>query len=633
MERMRTPSSRSLVATIIALCLIGLSGALRAADKLEPIDKAWLEENYTKYEQMIPMRDGIKLYTAWFAPKDNSTQYPLLLTRTPYGNRPYGVDAYPDPSRLLKWFGREKFIFVSQDVRGRNASEGQFVHVRPILEKKDKPTDVDESTDAWDTIDWLVKNVPGNNGKVGLSGVSYPGFYSSCGAIDSHPALKAVSPQAPISDWFIGDDFRHNGALYLPHGFGFLSTFEQRLEKPTREQTKPFDYETPNGYEFFLKLGPLANADALHFKGRIPYWNELLEHDTYDAFWQARNIRPRLKNIKAAVMTVGGWFDAEDLFGAVETYRSIEAQNPGAYNVLVMGPWAHGQWHTGPGDKLGHVSFRSQTAEFFRQQIELPFFKRLLKGDGKPELPEAYVFETGTCQWRQYDQWPPAQSREQRYFLQPGGGLAARQPPGEGYDEYVSDPAHPVPFIPNIAIHMTREHMLDDQRFAATRTDVLTYSTEPLEQDMAVVGQISVQLQVSTTGTDSDFVVKLIDVYPGDYPNPSTNSVDVEMGGYQQLVRGEAMRGKFRKSFEKPEPFEPGRLTPVEWVMPDVCHTFRRGHRMMVHVQSSWFPLVDRNPQTFCVIPKAKPEQFVKATQRIHHSPSAASQIRFRVLP
>lgn len=630
---MRTSPSRSLVATIIAFCLIALAGALRAADKLEPIDKVWLEENYTKYEQMIPMRDGIKLYTVWFAPKDNSTQYPILLTRTPYGNRPYGVDAYPDPSRLLKWFGREKFIFASQDVRGRNGSEGQFVHVRPILEKKDKPTDVDESTDAWDTIDWLVKNVPGNNGKVGISGVSYPGFYSSCGAIDSHPALKAVSPQAPIADWFIGDDFRHNGALYLPHGFGFLSTFEQRLEKPTREQTKPFDYETPNGYEFFLKLGALANADALHFKGRIPYWNELLEHDTYDAFWQARNIRPRLKNVKAAVMTVGGWFDAEDLFGAVETYRSIEAQNPGAYNILVMGPWSHGQWHTGPGDKLGHVSFRSQTAEFFRQQIELPFFKRLLKGDGKPELPEAYVFETGTCQWRQYDQWPPAQSREQRYFLQPGGGLASRPPAGDGFDEYVSDPAHPVPFIPNIAIHMTREHMLDDQRFAATRTDVLTYSTETLEQDMTVVGQISVQLQVSTTGTDSDFVVKLIDVYPGDYPNPSTNAVEVEMGGYQQLVRGEAMRGKFRKSFEKPEPFEPGRLTPVEWVMPDVCHTFRRGHRMMIHVQSSWFPLVDRNPQTFCVIPQAKPEQFVKATQRIHHSPSAASQIRFRVLP
>lgn len=630
---MRTPPARSLLATIFALCLIASPGALRAADKLEPIDKPWLEENYTKYEQMIPMRDGIKLYTVWYAPKDNATQYPILLTRTPYGNRPYGVDAYPDPSRLIKWFGREKFIFVSQDVRGRNGSEGQFVHVRPILEKKDKPTDVDESTDAWDTIDWLVKNIPGNNGKVGLSGVSYPGFYSSCGAIDSHPALKAVSPQAPISDWFIGDDFRHNGAVYLPHGFGFLSTFEQKLEKPTREQTKPFDYETPNGYEFFLKMGSLANADAVHFKGRVPYWNELLEHDTYDAFWQARNIRPRLKNIKAAVMTVGGWFDAEDLFGAVETYRSIEAQNPGAYNVLVMGPWAHGQWHSGQGDKLGNISFRSQTAAFFRQEIELPFFKRLLKGDGKPELPEAYVFETGTCQWRRYDQWPPAQSREQKFFFQPAGGLASHLPPGEGYDDYVSDPAHPVPFIPNISIHMTREHMLDDQRFAATRTDVLTYSTEPLEQDMTVVGQIAVQLQVSTTGTDSDFVVKLIDVYPGDYPNLSTNSTEVEMGGYQQLVRGEAMRGKFRNSYEKPEPFEPGRLTPVEWVMPDICHTFRRGHRMMVHVQSSWFPLVDRNPQTFCVIPQARPEQFVKATQRIHHSPGAASQIRFRVLP
>ena len=605
----------------------------QAADKLEPIDRAWLEENYTKYERLVPMRDGVKLYTVWYAPKDTDTQYPILFTRTPYGNRPYGVDAYPEPARLIKWFAREKFIFASQDVRGRNGSQGQFVHVRPILPKKEKPSDIDESTDAWDTIDWMVKTIPGNNGKVGMTGVSYPGFYSSCGAIDSHPALKAVSPQAPIADWFIGDDFRHNGALYLPHGFGFLATFEQKLEKPTREQTRPFDYETPNGYEFFLNLGPLANADALHFKGATPYWNELLEHETYDSYWQARNIRPHLKNIKAAVMTVGGWFDAEDLFGALETYRSIERQNPGAYNVLVMGPWSHGQWHTGPGEKLGDIQFRSQTAEFFRQQIELPFFKALLKSNGPPTLPEAYVFETGTCQWKRYDTWPPATSREVSFFLKPGAALSEWAPTAQGFDEYVSDPNKPVPFIPNIAVNMTREHMLDDQRFASTRPDVLVYRTEPLEEDLTVVGQVGVALHVSTTGTDSDWVLKLIDVYPGDHPNPNPNPSGIEMGGYQQLVRGEAMRGKFRNSFEKPEPFEPGKITPVEWVMPDVCHTFRRGHRMMLHVQSSWFPLVDRNPQTFCRIPRANAEDFVKATQRVYHSSEAASRIRIRVLP
>ena len=469
-------------------CLLTFAATLSAADTMENTNKIWFEENYTKYEHKIPMRDGVGLHTAVYAPKDLSTNYPIWIMRTPYSVAPYGVDAYPDPSRTLKFYAREKFIFAWQDVRGRFGSEGEFVHVRPIRPQKSGPKDIDESTDAWDTIDWLVKHVPNNNGRVGLSGISYPGFYAACGAIDSHPALKAVSPQAPVTDWFIGDDFHHNGTLYLPHAFNFLSWFEQKVEKPTREQARRFDYETPNGYEFYQQLGSLANADTRFFKGKIAFWNELMQHGTYDEFWKARNLRPNLKNIKSAVLTVGGWFDAEDLFGALAVYRQIEQLNPGIFNALVMGPWAHGQWHGDDGQQLGHVPFRAKTSVFFREQIELPFFKHFLKGDTNFDLPEASVFETGTCQWRRYDAWPPKNVTAKTLYFQAGGRLAFNLPAGaEGaFDEYISDPRKPVPFIPNIAVTMTREHMLDDQRFAAMRPDVLVYESDVLEHDLTI---------------------------------------------------------------------------------------------------------------------------------------------------
>jgi uncharacterized protein len=628
----RVVSGRWLLITLAAL----LARALPAAEaKLPPADKAWIEENYTKYEYLIPMRDGVHLFTAVYAPKDNATNYPIWLNRTPYGIRPYGVDSYPNPFSSMRHYAREKFIFAYQDVRGRNGSEGEFVHMRPIQPVKSGPGDVDESTDAWDTIDWLVKHVPNNNGRVGLSGISYPGFYSACGAIDSHPALKAVSPQVPIADWFIGDDFHHNGAFYLPHAFGFLSGFGQTLEKPTRENPKPFDYETPDGYQFFLHLGSLANVDPLYFKGKIVFWDDLMAHGRYDDFWQARNLRPHLVKVHAAVLTVGGWFDAEDLFGALHVYQGIEQRNPGIVNTLVMGPWSHGQWHADEARRLGLVDFHANTAEYFQQHIELPFFKHFLKGDTNLDLPEASVFETGTCQWRRYDAWPPPRTVTKSLYFHPHGRLSF-DPPSEGqdaFDEYVSDPDKPVPYIPNIAVGMTREHMLDDQRFASTRPDVLVYQTEVLTEDLALAGPITASLHVSTTGTDSDWVVKLIDVYPGDYPNPEPNPAGVQMGGYQQLVRGEVMRGKFRDSYEKPRPFEPGRVAKVEWVLPDVCHTFRRGHRAMVQVQSSWFPLVDRNPQTYGDIYHAKPEDFHKATQRIYRAGSAPSFVRVSLLP
>ena len=622
------------VLAVVVQCGLATGLRVQAADKIEPADRAWFEENYTKFEYRIPMRDGVHLFTTVYAPKDASTNYPIWLTRTPYGIGPYGEDAYSDPPRDLHFYARDKFIFAQQDVRGRKGSEGEFVHVRPILEGKSGKKEVDESSDAWDTIDWLVKHVPNNNGRVGLSGISYPGFYAACGAIDSHPALKAVSPQAPVTDWFMGDDFHHNGALYLPHAFGFLSWFEQKLDKPTRDEPKRFDYETPDGYAFYLKLGPLGNADSRYFKGKIDYWNVMMEHGTYDAFWQARNLRPHLKNIHAAMLTVGGWYDAEDLFGALQVYRNTEERTPGIFNALVMGPWSHGQWHGDDGQRLGHLGFHSKTAEYFRQQIELPFFDHFLKGSTNFDLPEASIFETGSCEWRRFSAWPPTNSVSKTLYLGPVGGLSFDHPSGgeESFDEYVSDPAKPVPFIPNVAVTMTREHMVDDQRFAASRPDVLVYQTEPLDHDVTVAGPLKATLQVSTTGTDSDWVVKLIDVYPGDYPNPEPNPDGVQMGGYQQLVRGEAMRGKFRNSYEQPEAFDPGKVTQVKWVLPDICHSFRSGHRIMVQVQSSWFPLVDRNPQTLCDIYHAKAEDFKRATQRVYRSAAAASALEVRVL-
>jgi putative CocE/NonD family hydrolase len=603
------------------------------AARAQEVNQAYLRENYTKYEYKIPMRDGVKLLTAVYAPKDDTVRYPILLTRTPYSVGPYGEDRYPEGGGTFQ-YAKEKFIYVLQDVRGRYGSGGEFVHMRPHKDMKAGPADIDESTDTYDTIDWLVKNIAKNNGKVGMMGISYPGFYTAAGMIDSHPALVCASPQAPIGDWFVGDDFHHNGTFYLPHAFRFLATFGQKLEEPMRERPKPFDFKTPDGYEFYLNMGPLANADKLFFKGKIEFWDDLMAHPTYDAFWQSRNLPPHLKNVKSAVMTVGGWFDAEDLYGALATYRAVEKQNPGAYNRLVIGPWAHGGWSYGNGDHLGNVNFHAKTSAFYREHIELPFLKHFLKGE-KFDLPEALVFETGTDQWRQYDQWPPKASVEKSLYFHAGGKLSFEPPTANEaeFDEYTSDPAKPVPYIPNIAIGMTREHMLDDQRFASTRPDVLTFRTEVLEQDVTIAGPLGAKLRVSTTGTDSDFVVKLIDVYSGDYPNPDPNPAGVQMGGYQQLVRGEAMRGKFRNGFDKPEPFDPGKLSKVEYVLPDVNHTFRKGHRIMVQVQSSWFPLVDRNPQKFCDIYKASPTDFQKATQRVYHSPKAPSALQVRLVP
>jgi putative CocE/NonD family hydrolase len=627
----------SFVALVGVAAVAAFPSAVAGAEAADSV-----RARYTKYEYRIPMRDGVKLFTAVYVPKDarSSRLYPVLLNRTPYSVAPYGSDAFPDNVGPSEAAAKEGFIFVYQDVRGRFMSEGQFVDVRPFNPAKG-PKDVDESSDTWDTIDWLLKKLPWDNGKVGVWGISYPGFYAAMAAIDAHPALVAASPQAPIADWFVGDDFHHNGAFFLPHAFNFYTSFGKPRPEPTTKWPPRFDHGTADGYDFFLRAGPLPNLDRKYLKGDVAFWKEVMAHETYDAFWQARNTRPHLKGIRPAVLTVGGWFDAEDLFGALETYRSIESQSPGIANRLVMGPWPHGGWSRGTGDALGKVTFGQPTSKFFEEQIELPFFRFLLKGGDDPKLPEAYVFETGRNAWHALDHWPPREARPLALYLS-GAGRLSREPSSEtteAFDEYVSDPVKPVPFVEDVGIGMEREYMVADQRFAARRPDVLVYQTEPLEEDLTIAGPITASLKVSTTGTDADWVVKLIDVYPDDYPaqpgettGERSRPTRSKMGGYQQLVRGEPFRGKFRKSLEKPEPFAPGQVEGVEFTMPDAFHTFRRGHRVMVQVQSSWFPLVNMNPQSFVNINEATEADFKKATQRVWRTKDQPSLIRLGVV-
>jgi putative CocE/NonD family hydrolase len=606
-----------------------VSASLLPAQGLEHV-----KANFTKYEFRIPMRDGKRLFTSVYAPKDTSQSYPILLLRTPYSIAPYGSDNYRENLGPSEKLAKEGNIFAYQDVRGRWKSEGEFIHARPHISPKRGREDVDESTDTYDTIDWLVKNVPNNNGRVGMYGISYPGFYAAMGVIDAHPALKASSPQAPVADWFIGDDWRHNGVFFLAHAFNFFASFTMKFPEPGTFQPPYFDHGTPDAYDFFLRMGPIGSADSKHLRGEAPYWRELIEHDTYDDFWKARNIRPRLMNIKPAVMTVGGWYDAEDLLGPLAVYRAIEGSTPGASNMVVIGPWSHGQWGGGDADGLGDVKFGSKTGVFYRDEIEAAFFNRHLKDKGETKLPEAYMFETGTNQWRKFDAWPPKNTETKKFYLQ-GSGRLTTEPPGASglaFDEYVSDPAKPVPFIGGTFVGMAYAYMTADQRFASRRTDVLAYQTDEVEEDLVVAGPLRASLQVSTTGTDSDWVVKLIDVYPDNFPTYKDAPPGVRMGGYQQLVRGEPFRGKFRNSFEKPEPFEPGKVSKVEFVLPDVNHSFRRGHRIMIHVQSSWFPLTDRNPQKFMPIHTARESDFQKATQRVYRSASHPSSLTVHVL-
>jgi putative CocE/NonD family hydrolase len=631
-------------ATCGAIGIVLVSGGYRvraqetedAAAKEALKAAAEIRARYTKYEFRIPMRDGAKLFTAVYVPKDAapSKKYPFLIERTPYSVGPYGADNYPKRLGPARSFVADGFIFVCQDVRGRFQSEGTFIEVTPHKEGKKASQDVDESTDTYDTIDWLLKNVPNNNGKAGIYGISYPGFYAAAGMPDSHPALKACSPQAPVTDLYMGDDAYHNGAFMLEANFGFYTFFKPRkgLGYPPKARDN-FDYGTNDGYDFYLAMGPLSNAKKLYLKDSNFYWDDQVRHPNYDDFWKSRNISAHMKNVHCAVMTVGGLFDAEDLQGPYKIFNSVAAMSPDAPNRIVEGPWVHGGWAYTNGDHLGPVNFAGDNSAYFNDQVLLPFFQQYLKDAGDAKLPRALIFETGTNVWRRYETWPPKNTQTKTLFLQSGGTLAF-EPANErpSYDEYVSDPGHPIPFVETQSTSVPQTYMDADQRFASKRPDVEVYQTEPLEEDITVTGSVSPKLWVSSSGTDSDFVVKLIDVYPMNYPDPVPNPRDVHMGGYQQMVRGEPFRAKFRNSFENPEPLESNKPTAIHFDLPSINHTFRRGHRIMVQIQSTWFPLVDRNPQKFVNIPDAKPEDFQKATQRVYRGGEHASAIILPVL-
>ena len=603
---------------------------------------AYTRANYTKYEYKIPMRDGVKLFTSVYVPKDRSQPYPILMQRTPYSVAPYGIDNYRPmvgPSELAE---KEGFIFAYQDVRGRYMSEGKFIDVPPHKTSFKDDKDTDESTDTWDTVDWLVKNVPNNNGKVGAWGISYPGFFAAFTLMNSHPALKAVSPQAPMGDVGNGDDGYHNGAFHLAANFRFYSSFMPRKPDPERPQPAVrFDAGTWDAYDFFLRMGPIANANEKYLKHQNVYWDDTLKHTAYDEYWAPRAQAPHMKNVKPAVMWVGGWFDAEDLAGPLKLFNAVEKNGAIAPNTLVMGPWQHGGWSRGPDNTLGNLNFASNTGDFFRENIELAFFVQNLKGkgnglkaDANSAVPKAYLFETGRNEWRRFESWPPKSASAKSLYFDADGKLSFTAPAAAGVDEYLSDPNKPVPSVGDIApgMGMPGDYMTFDQRFASTRPDVLTYETEPLDHDVTIAGPITPMLRVATTGTDSDFVVKLIDVYPNDYPDPDPNTKGVHMGGYQQLVRGEPFRGKFRNSMSNPEPFTPGKREKIEYWMPDVLHTFRSGHRIMVQIQSSWFPLVDRNPQQFLDIPNARAADFKKATESVFRGGSDGSRLNVLVI-
>jgi len=619
--------TKSLLIPVILAILLALSSSVYS-QTLEA-----LKQKYDKQEVYITMRDGIKLFTSIYTPKNNSSTHPILLNRTPYDIEPGGKESYNFFMQLYSRYTDDDYIMVYQDVRGKYMSEGEFEDIRPIIAEKKSKKDIDESTDTWDTVDWLVKNIKNNNGNVGIFGISYPGFYSTMGLINAHPAVKAVSPQAPVTAWFIGDDFHHNGAFFLLDCFSFYYSNGMRHRALSRHGFPSFKWPVPDSYTFFLSVGADKNISPRYLGDSVKFWNDAFSHADYDEFWKSRDPQQYLKNVTPAVMTVGGWFDAEDLYGALHTYESIEKQNsPRLKNYLVMGPWSHGQWAFGKGNNLGNMYWGLDANKKF-QTLEKNFFDFYLKGEGKPDFAEATIFVTGSNEWRTFDTWPPKNIDEKNLYFQPSGDMSFTMPDiKDSFDEYVSDPMKPVPYAEAVHIHRTAEYMTDDQRFASRRPDVMVYQTDILSEDITLTGPLTADLFVSTTGTDADYIVKLIDVYPPDAKADISADIKVPLGGYQMLVRGEVFRGKYRNSFEKPEPFVPGKITEVKYQMPDVAHTFKKGHRIMVQVQNSWFPLVDRNPQKFVDIYKCSESDFQKATQRIYHDANNPSCVKITVL-
>lgn len=570
-------------------------------------------------EAMVPMRDGVKLYTVIYVPKDKPGPLPILMERTPYGA---GSPTRP-PGRINPKMAAAGYILVFQDVRGQGKSEGDWMNIRPT-KKKGQPGS-DESTDCYDTVDYLVKSVPKNSGRVGLWGISYPAFYAGAGAIRNHPALVAVSPQAPVNDWFLGDDVHHNGAFFLQETFDFALGFDvPRGTPPVR-----IDRGGLSAYEWYLKAGPLGSYDEKFLQGRIPYWNELMANSTLNDYWKERALWRSMTDVKCAVLTVGGWYDKENMYGALSVYSAVERQNPGIKNVLVMGPWSHGQWAGGNGSSLADLAFGSRTGQWFQENVEFPFFERYLRGDtNAPDVPEASIFETGANKWHQFSSWPPRGLRPMAFYLQGDKTVSLNAPKTVGVASYLSDPANPTPYV---ADYLTSRRAPGDwlarnQAFLGQREDTATFALPALTEDLAIAGPVEADMWISTTGTDCDLVVSLIDEYPADTEakKPSGES----MAGYQHMVRGNIMRARFHQSFERPLPLVPGKPTRVRFQLNDVMHTFKKGHRVLVRVQSSWFPIADRNPNQFLDIRTAKADDFRKATITIHCGGNQASAVR-----
>jgi putative CocE/NonD family hydrolase len=581
------------------------------------------QTGFTKIERMIPMRDGVKLFTAIYSPDNASGKFPILMQRTPYSCSPYGEDKFPAKLGPGKLFANEPYIYVYQDVRGRYMSEGKFEEMTPYIENKRSDKDVDESSDTYDTIEWLLKNVGNNNGKAGMYGISYPGFYATASLPGAHPALKAVSPQAPVTDEFEGDDAYHRGAFFLMDNYSFMNEFDYPRDTPWTQYPAFCAPFTGNAYTDYLKMGSIKNANKLCFNNKSKIWNEYLEHQTKDNYWQARDIRTHLHHIKPAVLVAGGWFDAEDLFGALKTYEAIEKKNVTNNNRLIMGPWTHGAWARDQWNNFDSYDFQTNTSAYF-QKLEHDFFDYYLKGTGTFNAAEATVFETGTNKWKEYSTWPPKAAKFASWILTSNKGLSFKETASAGYDQYISNPSDPVPYLNTNGPNRVNEYMAADQEFASKRKDVLSYQSPVLQNDITLTGPVTADLYVSVSGTDADFVVKLIDVLPDDAADENGKNV----AGMQRLVRAEVLRGKFRNSFSKPEPFVPGKITRVTYQLNDIAHCFKKGHKVMVQIQSSWFPLVDRNPQKFMNIAKADDKDFTPATIRIYHDAKHPSAIK-----
>jgi putative CocE/NonD family hydrolase len=621
----RTLNGLSKLATLVVLLL--LPAPLLVQAQTNPPDPP---AGFDKIEQMVPMRDGVKLHTIIYAPKSHSGPLPILFNRTPYG-----IDGIyrAFPSGILKELIEDGYIFAFQDIRGRFKSEGQFAMLRPLRDTKD-PKAIDETTDTYDSIEWMIKNVADNNGRVGMFGTSYPGWLVVMAVIEPHPALKAVIEEATPADMFLGDDFHHNGAFRLSYGFEYCFSLE------SSNLTTPFKFDRYDTYQWYLRLGPLANADALYFHGKIPTWNNFVAHPNYDEFWQARALVTQLKKVTVPIMHVAGWWDQEDFYGPVKAYEILEKTDDNHLNYLVSGPWNHGGWNRLTGDKLGNIDFGSPASQFFRADILHPWFAHYLKDKGELKQPEAMTFETGSNRWTSFASWPPRENIKQRnLYFRENGQLSFDPPPAaakEEFDSYVSDPDHPVPYRPRPveATYNAAElggsrwstWLLEDQRFVENRPDVLTWESEPLTEDTVIAGDIMAHLFASTSGSDSDWVVKLIDVYPEEYAK------DPKLGGYQLMIADEILRGRFRNSFTHPEPIPANQIVEYPIDLHTNNHAFLKGHRIMVQVQSSWFPLYDRNPQKFVPnIYLAKAADFQSATQRVYRSGRHASYVTLPV--